>query len=286
MSLNAFTVGAVGAGAYRAAMGSTASLELKTQTIQLFLQGVGHRLPRYGIDGGWGHETADALVSHLGLTIKPPPVPKIGLLPHHFELTARSLDVSVAQLRAVDEVESGGGWFVDVRANILDLDGPGGFLDGPELPKILFEAHHFGRLTKNRYDGTHPNLSSPRWNRRLYVGGEGEWARLHRAMQLDREAALKSASVGRYQIMGFNHAAAGYSNVEAFWEAMKRSELEHLLAFEAFIRNAGIVKFLRKVSGDPESCAPFALAYNGPGYATHRYHERIARAYRKFAEEK
>lgn len=145
---------------------------------------------------------------------------QIGLTLADFNAAATSLGCTSAQIRAVWEVESGGGWFKDVRADILALDGAGGFLDGPHLPKILFEAHVFDRYTEGRYRDSHPNLSSRAWNRKLYVGGQGEYVRLWKAMQLDRHAALLSASVGGAQIMGFNHKLAGFDTVEAFWDAM------------------------------------------------------------------
>ena len=286
MRVSALTAPAAHSGLYCAAMSVLTSLESKTTAIQADLLARGHRLPRFGADGGWGHETADALISELA--IRPPDValPKIGLRDIDFVRAAEALRCEVAQIRAVDEVESGGGWFEDVRADILDLDGPGGFLDGPELPKILFEAHQFSKRTGHRYDQSHPNLSSPIWNRALYIGGQGEWARLHRAMQLDKDAALMSASAGRYQIMGFNHVLAGFADVEAFWAAMKRSEICHLEAFVAFIQRSKIVGMLRRVSDDAEACAPFALAYNGAGYKANAYHQRIARAYIKHARKK
>ncbi|MFY8101047.1 MAG: hypothetical protein ACOVOA_13940, partial [Allorhizobium sp.] len=75
----------------------------------------------------------------------------IGLTLADFRTAAATLGCTSAQIRAVWEVESGGGWFTDVRSDILALDGPGGFLDGPHLPKILFEAHVFDRQTAGRY---------------------------------------------------------------------------------------------------------------------------------------
>ena len=269
--------------AYRHCMTRAISLEAKTRTIQTELMARGHALPRFGADGGWGHETADALVAEFKLPIDAALSFKIGITDCQFRAAAQALGCEVAQIRAVDEVESGGGWFEDVRADILDLDGPGGFLDGPELPKILFEAHHFSKRTGRRFDGSHPNLSSRSWNRALYVGGEGEWARLHRAMQLDRTAALMSASVGRYQIMGFNHALAGFRDVETFWGAMKESESRHLEAFVAFIQNSNLTPMLKRVSAEAEDCAPFALGYNGSGYRANGYDQKIARAYAKHA---
>lgn len=214
-------------------------------------------------------------------------VAQIGLTPADFTKAAQRLQCTVAQIRAVDEVESGGGWFTDMRADILAADGPGGFIDGPNLPKILFEAHWFDHYTGGKYRGTHPNISSASWNRRLYVGGQGEYARLANAMKLDRVAALKSASWGRYQIMGFNHSKAGFTTVDAFVEAMKLNEREHLEAFVNFVLNSpGLAGKLRKISNMHADCIPFALEYNGPGQAQSdpAYNIRIARAHKKWSE--
>lgn len=208
---------------------------------------------------------------------------KIGLGPSDFHRAAVGLGCTVAQIRAVWEVESGGGWFKDVRADILALDGPGGFLDGPHLPKILFEAHIFDRYTEGKYRASHPNLSSARWDRKLYVGGQGEYVRLWKAMALDRQAALLSASVGGAQIMGFNHKAAGFDTVEAFWDAMKLSEAEHLKAFAAFITSRKLVAALKAISNVAATCIAFAKGYNGAGYAANNYHVKIAAAHAKYS---
>jgi hypothetical protein len=230
----------------------------------------------------------DAIRAALLGKVAPPPAKSkaagaIGLTRADFEWAGAQLGGTnpYPKIRAVDEVESGGGWFTDVRASILDLDGPGGFLDGPHLPKILFEAHIFDRETKGVHRAKHPNLSSPRWNKALYVGGQGEYERLHRAMQLDRRAALRSASWGRYQIMGFNHKAAGFATVEAFVDAMKEGERRHLEAFVAFIKSNKLVDAFRAISDDPEGCRAFAKGYNGAGYEKNNYHRKLANAHRK-----
>ncbi|MCG6119916.1 MAG: N-acetylmuramidase family protein [Blastomonas sp.] len=208
---------------------------------------------------------------------------QIGLGTGDFHAVAVSLGCTVAQIRAVWEVESGGGWFKDVRADILALDGPGGFLDGPHLPKILFEAHVFDRYTEGKYRASHPNLASARWDRKLYVGGQGEYIRLWRAMALDRNAALLSASVGGAQIMGFNHKAAGFDTVEAFWEAMKVSEVAHLKAFASFITSKKLVSALKAISNVAATCIAFAKGYNGAGFAANNYHVKIAAAHAKYS---
>jgi hypothetical protein len=208
---------------------------------------------------------------------RPPP-----LTSRDYADAAGALDGDKAKLLAVKAVESGGGWFTDVRAEILDLDGPGGFLAGPDLPKILFEAHLFSQYTQGRFNKSHPDLSSPRWNRLLYMGGQAEYTRLHRAMQLDVSAALRATSWGMFQILGANHKAAGFADVMAYVEAMKRSERDQLLAFVSFIKNTpGLLAKYRKISVDPKACEPFCAAYNGPSYATHNYHSKIAAEYRR-----
>lgn len=208
---------------------------------------------------------------------------QIGLTLADFNAATASLGCTSAQIRSVWEVESGGGWFRDVRADILALDGAGGFLDGPHLPKILFEAHVFDRYTEGRYRDSHPNLSSRAWNRKLYVGGQGEYVRLWRAMQLDRHAALLSASVGGAQIMGFNHKLAGFDTVEAFWDAMKVSEAAHLEAFVSFIKSRKLVNALKAISNSPDDCIAFAKGYNGELYYKNDYHGKIARAHARYA---
>lgn len=201
-----------------------------------------------------------------------------------FADAARELGCSVPQIKAVFEVEaSGSGWFTDIRGDILALDGPGGFIDGANLPKILFEAHIFDRETGGKFRGSHPNLSSARWNKALYVGGQAEYGRLHRAMELDRAAALRSASWGAAQIMGFNHKLAGFDTVEAFVDAMKSGVRSHLMAFVAFVKNGGLAPALRQITTVHASARPFARGYNGAAYAANSYDVKIARAFAKWS---
>lgn len=210
--------------------------------------------------------------------------PVLELTEQDFKDAAALLGSSAAQIRAVFEVEAqGSGWFKDVRGDILDRDGPGGFLDGAALPKLLFEAHIFDRETKGAYRAKYPNLSSRAWNRSLYVGGQAEYMRLNQAMALDRSAALRSASWGGPQIMGFNHKLAGYDTVEAFVDAMKSGSRAQLMAFVSFVKGKGLTAALRAVSNVHADCEAFALGYNGKGFALNEYHIKIARAHKKWS---
>lgn len=239
------------------------------------------------VDGRWGSRTRSALDAALAIAmahrssaagVTAPSYFKPGTLTDaDYDEAAQLLGVGRAKVLAVKEVESGGAWFTDLRQTILDLDGPGGFIDGVALPKILFEAHVFSAETGHVFDASHPDISSRTWNAALYIGGQSEYARLHAAMLLDEAAALKSASWGMFQILGRNHLVSGYADVHAFVAAMKRGEREQLLAFVAFVKGNGLDRALQ--AGD---WAAFARGYNGPAYAKNAYDTKLAKAYRKW----
>lgn len=174
---------------------------------------------------------------------------------------ARALDAEVAAVEAVAEVESAGS----------------GFLQSGE-PKILFERHVFSKRTGRLFDESHPNVSNPT------PGGYGTVASQHKRLQeavtLNREAALMSASWGKFQIMGFNYALAGFNTLQEFVNAMYRSEREHLMAFVNYIRNVSLDDELRE-----HRWADFARKYNGPDYRKNHYDAKLKVAYNKFARE-
>ncbi len=190
-----------------------------------------------------------------------PEMNKPRLTKNDFIRAAESLDVPVAVIKAVAEVEARGG----------------GFLPNGE-PKILFEAHVFHRLTGGIFTDLHPNISSRRWNRTLYVGGVGEHARLAEAVRLNRSRALESASWGMFQVMGFNWKACGYISLQEFINAMFKSEGDHLDAFVGFIKNARLDAALRR-----NDWATFARSYNGPRFKENQYDVKLKRAFEKFS---
>src|SRR5688572_20569230 len=164
------------------------------------------------------------------------------------EAAAAKLNCERAVIDAVCEVESGGSAFLN---------------DG--RPKILYEAHLFGRLTGGRWSRSHPNISAPSWDRSLYgPSGAHQYDRLAEAIELDRFAALQSVSWGRFQILGLNYKLVGYEDVEEYVKDMCDSEAKHLQAFLAFCDGRGLNGALR--SRDWET---FALRYNGPGQVDH-----------------
>jgi hypothetical protein len=139
----------------------------------------------------------------------------------------------------------------------------------------LFERHYFHRLTNGRYDAQHAAISN------ATAGGYGkfteQYAKLAEAYSLDRDAALKSASWGRFQIMGSSFRSAGFDSVESFVLAMTESEARHLGAFVNFIaRSAALRDPLRA-----KNWAAFAAAYNGGGYKRNDYDTKLKAAYER-----
>lgn len=171
------------------------------------------------------------------------------------EQAAKKLGCAVAAVRAVIEVESHGGFLPDGR------------------PKILFERHYFSRLTKGKFNQSNPDISATKWGG--YKGGAAEHDRLGRAIKLNREAALRSASWGAFQIMGDNYKICGFSNVEDFVKAMVAGEPQQLDAFVQFVKKSGLDDELRRLDW-----RGFARGYNGPAYEQNRYHLKLDAAYR------
>jgi hypothetical protein len=134
-----------------------------------------------------------------------------------------------------------------------------------------------GKALKLRFDATNPDLSTAIWVRN-YAGNAAEYDRLRAAMALDRTAALKSASWGMFQILGVNHAAAGFADVEDFVQAQLDSEGAHLDAFANFVVHQRLDAALRE-----RRWADFAFQYNGPSYEENRYDAKMASAYAEYA---
>lgn len=185
--------------------------------------------------------------------------PALRLTDADIAAAARSLGVEPALVAAVAEVESAGDGFLD---------------DG--RPKILFERHIFSRETAHRFDDSHSDISNP--SRGGYgAAGANQFDRLHRAIVLDRRAALRSASWGKFQVMGFNAEVCGWWGVEAFVASMVEGEAQHLKAFIGFCQANDLVRHL--VVHDWRK---FTAGYNGTGQVDH-YSALLAAAYERHA---
>lgn len=173
---------------------------------------------------------------------------------------AKELGCEVAAIKAVSEVESRGS----------------GFLSSGE-PKILFERHRFYKYTNGKYIQSHPDICNK------VAGGYGkeseQHSKLQRASALNRDAALMSCSWGRFQVMGDNWQKLGYKSLQEFINKMYESEAGHLDAFVRYIKNFGLLTYIRNKQWDK-----FALLYNGPEYKKNNYDVKMANSYRQHSK--
>ena len=165
----------------------------------------------------------------------------------------------------------------EVRA-VVEVEAAGSGFDALGRPKMLFEPHVFWRELgegPKRTWAESAGLAYPRWGQRPYPGDS--YPRLDAAIRTDRAGALRSASWGLAQIMGFNHKAAGYISAEAMVADFLDDEERHVEAMVRFIISEGLDDDLREHRWEG-----FARGYNGPGYARHGYHVKLAAAYAKW----
>ncbi len=166
---------------------------------------------------------------------------------------AGELGVGVPALWAVMTVETRGSGFLADRR-----------------PQILFERHIFHNRTNGRFDDAAPDLSNGVAGG-YGAGGAFQYARLERAVVLDRKAALESASWGLGQVMGFNAGEIGFPDVEAMVNAMCESEDAQFEGMVAFIRRNDLSRYLQQ-----DDWAGFAFHYNGAGFQKNKYDTKLA----------
>lgn len=144
--------------------------------------------------------------------------------------------------------------------------------DDNDQPIILFERHKFWAFTSGKYADDHPDICN-KMPGGYSSNNTSEWIRLQKAMALDETAAMKSASYGLFQIMGFNYAVCGFDYVQDFFHAMQESEADHLDAFVRFVKAASNRPMLLALQrGDAQA---FAKLYNGPNYVVNKYDTKL-----------
>ena len=176
---------------------------------------------------------------------------------------AKENDLSPAAVKAVVKVESNGR----------------GFQRDGKL-KILFEGHIFWKELKNvklnpyNFVKGNEDVVFKSFTRKYYASSL-QYGRLNKAKKIHKESALKSASYGMFQVMGFNHKLSGFDSVEAFIEYIKVDEAHQLEAFFNFIKNRkGCFEALKA-----KQWAKFARIYNGPAYKVNQYDVKLDKNY-------
>lgn len=161
---------------------------------------------------------------------------------------------------------------------ILDVESAGSGFDKQGRPKMLFEPHVFWRELgpgPKRDLAAAQGLAYARWKPGAYP--KDSYPRLLKAMAIDEEAALRSASWGLPQMMGFNCKLAGYPTAKAMVEAFLDDEETHLAAMIRFIKATGLDDELRR-----RDWKGFARGYNGKGFAQNGYDRKLAASFAKW----
>lgn len=168
---------------------------------------------------------------------------------------------------AIIEVESGGQTYTAI--------------DGRKEPVIRWEGHYFDKLVDpaKREQARKAGLASP------VVGGiknpasqAKRYDMLRRAMVIDRDAAIMSCSWGVGQVMGSHWKVLGYKSPMDFYEKVSESVAGQVDAMFRYIVKFGLLDEIQRYDW-----AGFARGYNGPAYAKHGYHTKIAAAYERYA---
>ncbi|MGM9816867.1 MAG: N-acetylmuramidase family protein [Lepagella sp.] len=182
-----------------------------------------------------------------------------------FEIVARELDVEVAAIKAVVQIEAG--------------KAMKGFL-APGVPIVNFDAsmyRAYAHKAKNKKGD--PNAKVPQG---LSGYGLREWQQLVAHRKKNCDGANMGTFWGMFQIGGFNYKICSCESVDEFVELMSKSEFAQLELFARLIVNTGMVKDLKA-----KNWAGFARRYNGASYKRRGYHTKMAAAYQKFkAQEK
>jgi peptidoglycan hydrolase-like protein with peptidoglycan-binding domain len=190
---------------------------------------------------------------------------------------AQLLEVPLASIYAVNEVESRGNGFLDNGRPVIlferhimyrQLATPRQATDDAEQLK-----HHADQLA-----AANPAIVNPKPGG--YAGGSAEHQRLSQARLIDDVAALESTSWGAFQIMGMHWQRLGYANVHAFVDDMKVSEALQLGALVRFIQTDPVLHKALKA----RKWAMFARLFNGPAYQRNLYDIKLLRAYERHAD--
>lgn len=201
------------------------------------------------VDGEPGKLTREAILKVFTNSCAP------AITDAELDMIARRLGCSLQQLKAVSKVESGGKAF-----------------DDSGRPKILFERHYFHRLTRGAFSPAEFSLAKG--------GGYNvpSWGKLVSAACRDADAAFSSCSWGKFQVMGAHWHLLNYPSPIEMAYSTVTSEAAHYEMLARFVEANDLKGKLKAISSDPDSCRPFAKAYNGSSYEDFDYHNKIAEA--------
>lgn len=161
----------------------------------------------------------------------------------------------------------------------------GGFTPDDNLT-FLFEPHIFWKRLKKA--GLNPealvkqrpeycSFLYPIWDNTKYPKTLSlRIEQFKQASAIHPRIAGESASWGKFQIMGFNHQAAGFSTLDSMLISFNQSEGNQLTGFVNYIIHEGLDDELRA-----KAFKPLARAYNGEFYWKNQYDKKIEAEYNR-----
>lgn len=187
---------------------------------------------------------------------------------------ATQLNIEVAAIKAVNDVESRGRGFLN------------------DHPVILFERHVFWKrlqaygIDPREHQIGNEDILQAKYGG--YLGGVREVHRLNRAKAIHPQAAMESASWGLFQIMGYHWKGLGYAGIDDFVTRMETDEAAQLNAFVRFMKVNHLHRKLQLEAGQTaltlDNFTRFARRYNGPAYERNRYHSKMLKAYMTYRQ--
>lgn len=160
----------------------------------------------------------------------------------------------------------------------MDVEAAGSGFDEHGRPKMRFEYHKFYKQLRGKQLQTAINMKLAYKSWKSGKHPRDMYPILQRAMKINATAALKSASWGLGQIMGYNHAAAGYPTVQAMVKDFMADEDNHLEGMVGFLIANHLDDDLRE-----HRWSGLARGYNGSQYASHGYHTKLKAAFEKWS---
>lgn len=160
---------------------------------------------------------------------------------------------------------------------VMEVEASGSGFDTQGRVKALYEPHKAYALSSGavRAQLVSAGLAYPKWGTKPYP--KDSYPRILAGCAIDETVALLSTSWGLGQVMGFNHAAAGYASPQAMVAAFADDEEHHLEAMIRFIITNGLDDEIRR-----HDWAGFARGYNGSGYAKNQYDVKLRAAFAKW----
>lgn len=170
---------------------------------------------------------------------------------------ASAYDYDYRALKAIIEVESGHQGFSPITGKLI----------------IQFEPAWFKRFKKDWQADT----KNTTWQANKVADQTREWEAFNSAFASSPNAAMKSASIGLMQVMGFHYASIGFKTVGQMWDFAKQSEMNQVELALRFIKKSPPLDRALKAKDWPK----VAYYYNGEGYISFNYDTRLACAYQQ-----